>query len=93
MDQVRVGIIGCGGMARNHMRQFEKLTGLNYVAAADPVEANRQFVADTYGVKTYEDGHELIQSGEIDAVFIATPHYFHPPYAIAAHRSGPARAD
>lgn len=88
MDAVRLGVIGCGGMARNHMRRFESVTGLRFVAAADPVEANRQSVADTYGIKPYADGYELIASGEVDAVFIGTPHYFHPPYAIAAFEQG-----
>lgn len=87
-EQVRLGVIGCGGMAQNHMRQFESVTGLRFVAAADPVEDNRQQVAETYGVKPYADGYELINSGEVDAIFIGTPHYFHPPYAIAALDAG-----
>ena len=88
MNEVRLGMIGCGGMAQNHMRNLEHIEGLRYVAAADPVEAARQTVEEQYGVKTYADGHELIQSGEVDAVLIATPHYHHPTYAIHAFENG-----
>jgi len=84
MDEVRLGVIGCGGMARNHMTHFEKIEGLRFVAAADPVEANRRLVQEAHGVSPYEDGHALIDSGTVDAIFIGTPHYFHPPYAIDA---------
>jgi len=88
MDEVRLGVIGCGGMAQNHMRHFEGIEGLRFVGAADPVEANREKVAAAYEVKTYDDGYELINSGTVDAIFIGTPHYFHPPYAIASFEAG-----
>ena len=88
MDKVRLGVIGCGGMAQNHMRQFENVPELHFAACADPVAANRERVAEQYGAKPFDDGYDLINSGEVDAVFVATPHYFHPPYAIAAFEAG-----
>lgn len=88
MDKVRIGVIGCGGMARNHMQCFANVENLEFTAAADPFEASRKTVEETYNVKTFEDGYEMLDSGLIDAVFIGTPHYFHPPYAIAAFERG-----
>ena len=88
MSEVRLGVIGCGGMAQNHMKHFENVAGLRFVAGADPVQANRDRVAQDYGIETYDDGYALINSGKVDAVFIGTPHYFHPPYAIAALDAG-----
>ncbi|MEX0887612.1 MAG: Gfo/Idh/MocA family oxidoreductase [Phycisphaeraceae bacterium] len=87
MDQVRLGVIGIGGMARSHMKSFGDVPGVKFVAAADPSESARAHAAE-YGVKVFEDGNELIGSGLVDAVLIATPHYFHPPYAIAAFKQG-----
>ena len=39
-------------------------------------------------VKTFDNASDLMDSGEVDAILIATPHYFHPPYVIEALRKG-----
>ncbi|MEX0654967.1 MAG: Gfo/Idh/MocA family oxidoreductase [Phycisphaeraceae bacterium] len=88
MDQVRLGIIGCGGMAQSHMGYFDKVPGLTFTAIADPDASTLERLGPQYEVKTYADGYDLINSGEVDAILIATPHYFHPPYAIAAFEKG-----
>jgi len=88
MEEIRIGVIGCGGMARNHMKYFDQIDGLRFVAASDVVKDNLDGVVDTYAVRGYEDGHAMLTSGELDAVLIATPHYFHPEYAIAAFETG-----
>jgi predicted dehydrogenase len=40
------------------------------------------------GLKIFDDGRELIRSGEVDAVLIATPHYQHTTLGIAALQAG-----
>ena len=39
-------------------------------------------------VQTFDSPTALLQSGAVDAVIIATPHYLHPPLAIAALKGG-----
>ena len=39
---------------------------------------------DAHGIKGFADGMALLDSGLVDAILIATPHYFHPVYAKAA---------
>lgn len=39
-------------------------------------------------VKTYSSSEELIRSGEVDSVLIATPHYFHTSIGIDALENG-----
>ena len=39
-------------------------------------------------LKTFTDGEELIRSGLVDAVIIATPHYQHTTLGIAALKQG-----
>jgi predicted dehydrogenase len=41
-----------------------------------------------HGLKVFSDGQELIRSGELDAVIIATPHYQHTTLGIAALNAG-----
>ncbi len=88
MKPVRLGVIGCGGMARSHMGYFDKIPHLKFVAAADVAEENLKKVVEQYGVAGYSDGMKLIDSGTVDAVLVATPHYFHPKFAIAAMKKG-----
>jgi predicted dehydrogenase len=39
-------------------------------------------------LKIFTDGEQLIKSGEVDAVIIATPHFQHPALGIAAFENG-----
>ncbi len=55
---------------------------------AEDVRQRQANGADIPDVAFFEDGMELISSGSVDAVLIATPHYDHPTYAIEAFRHG-----
>ena len=90
MKKVRFGIIGCGGIGSNHARQFLAAKPRSYCisAVADEVESAAVALAEKLAVPYFTSGYELIDSGLVDAVLIATPHYFHPPLAIYAARAG-----
>lgn len=92
MDKVRMGIIGIGGMGSAHC--FRILNGsvpnMELCAVAD----NRQCRLDwaraelPESVEVFDDGRKLIDSGKVDAVLIATPHYIHPDLVIYALEHG-----
>ena len=46
MEEVRLGVIGCGGMGRNHMRQFAEIPRLKFTAASDSFAANLKLVTE-----------------------------------------------
>lgn len=87
MKVLRVGMIGLGIMGRTHAQNI--LSGsvprakLSAVADAD-VAVLSQFSQ----VKGFTCSSELIRSGEVDAVIIATPHYSHTTIGIAALEAG-----
>ncbi len=89
---VRLGIIGLGNMGTQHMRYCShgKVTHGKVTAVADllpqKIEAVRSAYAGDYAA--FESGDALIESGAVDAVIIATPHYSHPPLAIKAFAHG-----
>jgi glucose-fructose oxidoreductase len=58
------------------------------LVTGDPVKADE--LARLYKVKawSYEQYDELLKSGEIDAVYVATPNFLHTPYAVAALEAG-----
>lgn len=93
MEKVRLGIIGVGSMGTGHVRRFVegRLEGYaELTAVCDINPARFDFVKENFGdaVKTFTDYNDLLASGLCDAVLIATPHYLHPPIAIAALNSG-----
>ena len=88
---VALGIIGYGNMGGSHMRAYlggeHKRIRVAAVADVNP-ERLAQAQKDLPGVAVFGTSQELIESGLCGAVVIATPHYFHPPIAIAALAAG-----
>ena len=84
---VRIGIIGMGNMGSGHAETINKglVPGLELTAVADR-ETSR---LDRWeGIAHYDDGSALIQSGTVDAILIATPHYSHTTLGIEALEAG-----
>ena len=88
MKKVRFGIIGCGGMGSAHARQIMAAGARDFclTAVSDSTPARAEVVAAEHGLECFADDYELMDSGLVDAVLIATPHYYHPPLTIAAAR-------
>lgn len=87
MDSLRVGIIGVGNIGHAHCSGIArgKIKGMTLCALCDTDETKREMFSSEFpGVRIFEDGDELIKSGLVDAVIVATPHYFHPHYVITA---------
>src|ERR1051325_10635298 len=87
MTKVRLGLIGFGNIGQHHHGYLSagKVNRAELVAVSDAVPAK----LDKYKpLKTVTDGEELIRSGLVDAVIIATPHYQHTTLGIAALKQG-----
>jgi predicted dehydrogenase len=87
MKSVRIGIIGLGGMGRIHARNIleNKISGLQLAAATDVAPAQAALFPE---IKFFPTPGEMIASGTVEAVLIATPHYSHTPLGIAALKVG-----
>lgn len=84
MDVLRFGIVGVGNMGGAHAAQlFEgRVKGAKLTAVCDCREERLKWAEERFsGVSLYGDYEELLDSGEIDAVLIATPHKLHPVIA------------
>jgi predicted dehydrogenase len=87
MKTVRLGIIGLGNIGQHHFGYLSagKVSRAELVTVSDAVPSK----LDRYlPLKTFTDGEELIRSGLVDAVIIATPHYQHTTLGIAALKQG-----
>lgn len=87
MKTLRLGIIGIGGMGKGHANTIlaGKVPRCELVAAAD---SNPAALAAFPKIKGYATSTELIQSGDVEAVLIATPHYAHTTVGIEALKAG-----
>lgn len=86
MDKVRLGIIGLGNIGKFHADYLldYKVSRCELVAVSSPGTAPEKYRA----LKYFNDGEQLIRSGEVDGVIIATPHFQHTTLGIAALRAG-----
>jgi predicted dehydrogenase len=87
-DIVRFGIIGMGGMGNGHARNMPKVPEAELTAVCDIAPEALHAAMDTYQVPGFAKHIDLLDSGLVDVVIIATPHYDHPPIAIDAMRKG-----
>lgn len=87
-DVVRFGIIGVGGMGNGHARNLPKIPEVRLTAVCDIAPAALRAAMDDYEVPGFDNHVALLESGLVDAVIVATPHYFHPPIAVDAMRRG-----
>ena len=86
---LRVGIIGCGGMGRDHIRRLtEKIQGAEVVAVSDVFEESAKKAAEICGAKVYTDSRELINAEDVDAVFIVSPGFAHVDSLLQAIEAG-----
>ena len=92
MNQVRYGIIGVGGMGSQHAHNLYagKIKNAVLTAVCDISPDRIAYAKENWpnGVAYFDDAEALMTSGLCDAVFIATPHYDHPPLAIKAFSHG-----
>ncbi|HEY3265479.1 MAG TPA: Gfo/Idh/MocA family oxidoreductase [Armatimonadota bacterium] len=87
---MRVGIIGAGGISREHKRGYDQLEGVEFVGVADPSAQSRQCAEQDWGVTAYETAAELIEKAKPDAVSICSPPKFHKDLAIECLKAGVA---
>ncbi len=87
MKHVRIGIIGLGLMGRSHARQIleRRVPRLRLAAVAD---ANPAVAKAFPGIPYFASHGEMLASGLVDAVLIATPHYSHTRVGIDALKAG-----
>jgi len=72
---LRYGIIGSGNMGQEHIRYLKMLPDAQVTAIADPDREMRQAAASLAGPRTqvFEDYHDLLAAGLVDALVIASP--------------------
>ena len=91
MKTVRFGIVGVGNMGSSHVKSLGEghIKRAELAAVCDIKPERLEKVRAEYGDKLayFSDYHEMLTSGKIDVVIIATPHYLHPVIAQDAFKA------
>lgn len=81
-------VIGCGSIGRRHMRVFRE-AGVSFLAGVDTREDRIEQARSEIGLDGWAlDHRSALESGDYDAVVIATPPHLHTPIALDAARAG-----
>lgn len=90
--KIRYAIVGLGDIAQEALMPGVSHTGNSTVTAlvsGDPAKLTK--LGKRYGVKnlySYEQFPALLASGEIDAIYLATPNWRHAEFAVPALEAG-----
>ncbi len=84
MNTVRYGILGCGMMGKEHIRNLKLIEGASVVAVADPDEAmqaeNQALVPEARFCRSLD---ELLSVDDMDALVVVSPNYQHADQLLA----------
>lgn len=86
---LKVGIVGCGRIARHHLNFLSKMRNIQVTGLADAsIDQARQLGA-RYGIQdVFSSSDELMQSSALDALHILTPPAYHFDLAAMAVEKG-----
>ena len=101
MKKLKLGIIGIGNMGTIHFKNIlsGKCPEIDVTAVADVNPERLDWARNTYAefkeknpelpeVFYFDDAIKMMESGKIDSLIVAVPHYDHPKYVIEAFRHG-----
>ena len=92
-NKVRLGIIGLGNMGASHLKKImagEAGEEITVSAVCDIKPEKLDWAKNEFGesLALFSSAEKMMDSGLVDAICVAVPHYDHPTYAIMAMKKG-----
>ena len=90
MEAAKIGLamIGCGQIARAHLRAIEENPHAKLTAAMDVIEERAIETAEKYDARAYTSVEDALNDANVDAVVLPLPHHLHHPVTIQAAEAG-----
>lgn len=86
---IRIGIIGTGNMARQHVKNFNAIKSCRVTACADIMPGRAKEFAGKHGIPAaYENVEEMLKCEKLDGVSVVTVDAAHAEASLAAIRRG-----
>jgi len=91
MKPMKVGLIGCGGVANLHMNVYKSMKDVDIVGVCDLSRGRASFLAHKFGVKKiFENYNDLFEIKDLNLVDICTPVSTHARIICDAAKAVPA---
>jgi len=89
-DEIRIALIGAGGMGTEDTNTALKHEGVKLVAVCDLYEGRRKNALEKWGTDlfTTDDHKEILKRNDVDMVIIGTPDHWHKQISIDALNAG-----
>ena len=89
MRDVKLGLIGAGGIAQSHCRSIAQVDGAEIVAVSDVVRANAESTAEKWAIADiHDDYRDLVARDDLAGVVVCTPTAVHGAPTVAALEAG-----
>ncbi|MCD6404675.1 MAG: Gfo/Idh/MocA family oxidoreductase, partial [Planctomycetes bacterium] len=89
MEKLRVGVIGIGSIARDHLAGLAKVENAEIFALSSRNRSRVTAAAEEFGAKAwYQDYKQLIANDDVQAVWVCTPNRLHYPMAMEVLAAG-----
>jgi UDP-N-acetylglucosamine 3-dehydrogenase len=89
MEKIKVGVIGCGSIARRrHLVEFDANPHASIVAVCDKIESRAKESAEQYNAQAFTDYKDLLANADVDVISVCLPNYLHAEVSIAALKAG-----
>ena len=85
--KIRVGVVGCGRISRNHFEAIEKhCNDIELAAVCDTSQSILDTHANQYRVPAYKHLKQMLENEHLDLIALCTPSGLHSEQAILAAR-------
>ncbi len=85
---VRVALVGCGRISRNHFEAIAKVSELELVSVCDAVVDRAREAGTAFGVPAFTSIDEMLATVPSHLVVVCTPSGMHPQHGITAAQAG-----
>ena len=85
---MRVAVLGGGAGARPHFKALQRIEDVEFIAVAEINPERRAEIEATFGVRTFADYRELLETCKPEAVLVALPHALHVEATLACIEAG-----
>lgn len=91
-EDVKIGLVGCGGNMTGHLRRLVEIAEADVVALADPspesIGRMKARVPEAADLRTYDTHEAMISEEELDAIIISSPHTIHYDQIVSGLEAG-----
>ncbi|HIE26263.1 TPA: Gfo/Idh/MocA family oxidoreductase [Candidatus Poribacteria bacterium] len=91
MDTIKIGIIGTGGISRQHRKVYQQVGGFEIIAVCDIIKEKALRAAEEWDVpkkNVFTSYNKMLEMDEIDGVSVCTYNQGHRRPTVAALKAG-----